>query len=208
MDPIDRQALAAVIEFDPGGAARRVLAIAMKHAGAERAALHAVDGDTLALFASHAVDQQDLDLVPAAWDTHRARLDRGEVVTDSRWTVAAVGRPASALVYFGGLHPPPAPLVRQILSRLGPFFEDAVRAKTNGRAERAREAWVQNTRVDDFEKEQLEILLDRNEWNVARVARILHVCRRTMYQKIRKYGLQRPGGFRPAPANSHVDAES
>jgi transcriptional regulator of acetoin/glycerol metabolism len=34
-------------------------------------------------------------------------------------------------------------------------------------------------------------LLDRNEWNIARVARLMRVTRRTVYLRLERYGVER-----------------
>jgi transcriptional regulator of acetoin/glycerol metabolism len=38
---------------------------------------------------------------------------------------------------------------------------------------------------------QLIALLDRNEWNIARVARLMRVTRRTIYLRLDRYGVER-----------------
>ncbi len=43
----------------------------------------------------------------------------------------------------------------------------------------------------DVEKIHIERILDEEDWNVSRAAKILEVDRSTLYKKIRKYGLQR-----------------
>lgn len=45
----------------------------------------------------------------------------------------------------------------------------------------------------DAEKAHVQKMLDANGWNISRAARMLDVDRVTLYNKIRKYGLLRPG---------------
>jgi len=40
------------------------------------------------------------------------------------------------------------------------------------------EAYLERTPVEDMEREKLLLLLNRNEWNIARVARMMGVTRR------------------------------
>ena len=43
----------------------------------------------------------------------------------------------------------------------------------------------------DAEREQLWLTLQQNEWNIARVARLLGVTRRTVYLRLKRYGIER-----------------
>jgi transcriptional regulator of acetoin/glycerol metabolism len=42
-----------------------------------------------------------------------------------------------------------------------------------------------------MEKEKLLLLLDRNEWNIARVARLMNITRRTIYLRLARWGVPR-----------------
>jgi len=48
----------------------------------------------------------------------------------------------------------------------------------------------------------LMLLLSRNEWNIARVARLLGVSRVTVYHRLAKYGLSRKQPQKPPAAAS------
>jgi transcriptional regulator of acetoin/glycerol metabolism len=60
--------------------------------------------------------------------------------------------------------------------------------------------------VPDIEREKLLLLLNRNEWNIARVARLMGVTRRTVYLRLRRYNIPRerirktPLRVKPKPA--------
>ena len=41
------------------------------------------------------------------------------------------------------------------------------------------------------DKERLIAMLNRNEWNIARVARLMGMTRRTIYLKLARYKIQR-----------------
>ena len=49
------------------------------------------------------------------------------------------------------------------------------------------------------EREHLLLMLERNEWNIARVARLLGVSRLTVYRWLGRLGLERPEGPKRAP---------
>ncbi len=42
-----------------------------------------------------------------------------------------------------------------------------------------------------MEREKLLLLLNRNEWNIARVSRLMGVTRRTVYLRLQRYGIPR-----------------
>jgi len=46
-------------------------------------------------------------------------------------------------------------------------------------------------RSDELERHRLIELLKRNEWNLARVARVLGVTRRTVYMRLKRYDIAR-----------------
>jgi transcriptional regulator of acetoin/glycerol metabolism len=57
--------------------------------------------------------------------------------------------------------------------------------------EDAWETYLERTPVEDMEREKLLLLLNRNEWNIARVARLMGVTRRTIYLRLQRYNIPR-----------------
>ena len=55
----------------------------------------------------------------------------------------------------------------------------------------AWESYLERTPVEDMEREKLLLLLNRNEWNIARVARLMGVTRRTIYLRLQRYNIPR-----------------
>jgi DNA-binding NtrC family response regulator len=55
----------------------------------------------------------------------------------------------------------------------------------------AWETYLERTPVEDMEREKLLLLLNRNEWNIARVARLMGVTRRTIYLRLQRYNIPR-----------------
>jgi transcriptional regulator with GAF, ATPase, and Fis domain len=53
------------------------------------------------------------------------------------------------------------------------------------------ETYLERTPVEDMEREKLLLLLNRNEWNIARVARLMDVTRRTIYLRLQRYNIPR-----------------
>jgi transcriptional regulator of acetoin/glycerol metabolism len=53
------------------------------------------------------------------------------------------------------------------------------------------EDYLAQTPAEQVARAQLIALLDRNEWNIARVARLMRVTRRTIYLRLDRYGVER-----------------
>jgi transcriptional regulator of acetoin/glycerol metabolism len=88
-----------------------------------------------------------------------------------------------------------APNDLERLQKFGKIVAKAV-ADASGRpvGESAAESWeryLERTPVDDIEREKLLLLLNRNEWNIARVARLMGVTRRTIYLRLARYKIPR-----------------
>jgi Bacterial regulatory protein, Fis family len=65
-------------------------------------------------------------------------------------------------------------------------MEERARSRAEG-----WEAYLERTPVEDLEREKLLLLLNRNEWNIARVARLMGVTRRTIYLRLQRYNIPR-----------------
>ena len=170
------------------------------------------------LFASRGIDQAVLDTVPAVWAAQdeafrkRQTLYVGDRTVERKIPVpvpeAGLPGPASfavvpvfeeetllALLYVDSLEPHFCDA--HDLERLGKFsriIAKAVTESTPGERGRTSEAWesyLERTPVEDMEREKLLLLLNRNEWNIARVARLMGVTRRTIYLRLQRYGIPR-----------------
>jgi transcriptional regulator with GAF, ATPase, and Fis domain len=56
--------------------------------------------------------------------------------------------------------------------------------------------------IEDLERQQLHALLEKHNWNVTRTAVSLEMPRRTLYNKMAKYGIHRPRRGNPAKTNA------
>jgi DNA-binding NtrC family response regulator len=84
------------------------------------------------------------------------------------------------------------------LERLGKFsrivaksVQDSSSPRPLGGTADSWEAYLERTPVEDMEREKLLLLLNRNEWNIARVARMMGVTRRTVYLRLQRYNIPR-----------------
>jgi hypothetical protein len=204
---------------DPRRLAERTLEIVLSlGSGRSGAVFTCTDsGDGVNLFASRGVNQAVLDIMPAVWENEGESLRQGQTLyvsdraTERRIPLppAESSGPASfavvpvfedeslvELLYVDGGEP--HFLDAHDLERLGKFSRIIAKAVTDGAsrgpARRSAESWeayLERTPVEDIEREKLLLLLNRNEWNIARVARLMSVTRRTIYLRLQRYGIPR-----------------
>lgn len=173
------------------------------------------EGERLTLFASLGIDRQILDAVETIWGRYRNSLQKrepasvpapaserrfkapkGSRVGPTSFALLPVfdGSDLVALLYVDSTDPRfcnASDLER--LQKLSRIVARAVGAGTSAGAGAASEwqAYLERTPVEDIEREKLLLLLNRNEWNIARVARLIGVTRRTIYLRLRRYKIPR-----------------
>jgi len=204
---------------DPRRLAERTLEVIMSLSNGRCGAVFTCreSGDGVDLFASRGIDQAVLDAVPTVWETLGDSLHQGQTVyvgdreAERRISLPAVERsgPASfalvpvfedetlvALLYVDSAEPHFCDT--HDLERLGKFSRIIAKAVTEstspveaGRTSEAWQSYLERTPVEDMEREKLLLLLNRNEWNIARVARLMGVTRRTIYLRLQRYGIPR-----------------
>lgn len=199
---------------DPRRLAERTLEVVMALVNGRSGGLFATGGERLTLFASRGIDQNVLDAVETLWKRGKDQLRRGQsiYVPDCKADGAVggtAGGPASLAMFpvFEGDDLIALLYVDSVVThfcqpsdveRLGEFsrmLAKAVRPESErGPAEREAagwEAYLERTPVEDIERQKLLLLLNRNEWNIARVARLMGVTRRTVYLRLRRYNIPR-----------------
>jgi hypothetical protein len=157
-----------------------------------------------------------LEIVPASWRSQKDALRRGETfyvpdrANERRLPASVIDRagPASfalvpvleeealvALLYVDSQDPHFCDT--HDLDRLSKFSRIVAKsvsdtASPNGSGGTdSWEAYLERTPVEDMEREKLLLLLNRNEWNIARVARMMGVTRRTVYLRLQRYNIPR-----------------
>jgi GAF domain-containing protein len=191
----------------------QALEVVMALVNGRSAGVFATCDERLTLFASRGIDQFGLDAVDAIWRRAKDALRDGEPVyvpdclLDQDLAPVAAGGPASlaifpvldageliALLYLDSAEPRfcEAKDVER-LARFSAILARAVRPEhdTASRGATGWEAYLERTPVEDIERQKLLLLLNRNEWNIARVARLMGVTRRTIYLRLRRYDIPR-----------------
>jgi hypothetical protein len=147
------------------------------------------DGGDLRLFASHQIDQGVLDTVREAWVNGQNTLQAGEV---ARTEAGLISPLKSGADFVGLLFLGHSGTVE--LGSLARVLEILARAMRNASATSLRSEWasfLERTSPEEVAREQLVRLLEQNEWNVARVARLKRVSRPTIYNWMERYGIKR-----------------
>src|SRR5712691_528399 len=196
---------------DPPRLAERTLEVVMVLVNGRSGGVFAVSDERLTLFASRGIDQHVLDAVQMLWSRGKDQLRRGQplYVPDcaADRDLAAADGPASlavfpvfdgddlvALLYVDSADPHfcrPHDVER--LAKFSRTLARAVRpeAEREPRERMGWEAYLERTPVQDIEREKLLLLLNRNRWNIARVARLMGVTRRTVYLRLQRYNVPR-----------------
>lgn len=195
--------------------AERALAAVKSLINARTAAVFRVTEAKLEVFASATMDQHTLDLLKLGWTSHEASLRRGEMFyspelrTDRRIPGAADRPPAAlmiapafdgdrlvALLYADSREPYFCTRHDQgRLAELVSLIGKAIGAEADASLASSEESWAHYLEATDpvlsKQRDELLLLLNRTDWNIARVARILGVSRRTLYVRLEKYRIPR-----------------
>lgn len=215
-DLIDQFTDLVVGSDDPRRLAERTLEVVMSLNNGRSGAVFSRAEESLTLFASRGIDQQVLDAVHTVWSRYRETLQKGEIfyvperASDRRlpkqekdgaagFVLVPVfdGDSLVALLYVDSLDPHFC--TNHDLERLKKFSRIVAKAVGDSSSPEAQErpraegweAYLERTPVEDMEREKLLLLLNRNEWNIARVARLMDVTRRTIYLRLARYKIPR-----------------
>ncbi len=215
VDLIDQFTELVVGADDPRRLAERTLEVIMSLLNGRSGAVFTCE-TAPALFASRGIDQAVLDIVPAVWTVQQDSLRQGEIFYSadcaSERRIPGLGGaerpgPASlalvpvlqderllALLYVDSQEPHFCD--SHDIERLSKFSRIIAKSVNETASPRrgspdAWETYLERTPVEDMEREKLLLLLNRNEWNIARVARMMGVTRRTVYLRLQRYNIPR-----------------
>jgi transcriptional regulator with GAF, ATPase, and Fis domain len=213
-DLIDQFADLVIGADDPRRLGERTIDVVLSLVEGRCGAVFTFDDERLLLFASRGVDQHALDAAQVVWSACAQTLRQGEAFyAPEPGAIAglkALSRqgPASltvvpvlqdsilvALLYIDAAEPHFLNNAdRERLSKFARIIAKAVTQSAGGPKTGRAEAWesyLERTPVEDMEREKLLLLLNRNEWNIARVARLMGVTRRTIYLRLQRHNIPR-----------------
>lgn len=189
-------AIERLIAVDPKVSLEATLGLLMAHTRAACAGVFQLRSD-VELVSGRGIDQLSLDRVRAAWARDGERLRDGRPVWQGTWCVwPLVGSRATLLVYLRAEEPFKLPSVREAIAALGGLFEtavtlDAAAGQWPQVPEELIDSYLEATPKAAIERRQLLAVLNRNEWNLARVARVLGITRVTVYKRMARLGIER-----------------
>jgi ActR/RegA family two-component response regulator len=185
---------------DPRRSAEKILRSLTTEARARGGAVLSVRADRLTLFAVQDVELDQLAAVHVNWQEAQPRLAQGLSVQSGDHLLAPI-REGADLV--GVLY---------LDSPRGFDLEDTVtfrallaKALHPPNVPVAVATYLASQPAHEMEREQLLQALQRNEWNIARVARKLGLGRPTVYSRMQRYGIERkkvPKTFKRTPVVS------
>jgi len=177
-----------MVARDPRQSAGVILSFLMDMNLARTGAIFSV-GAGIRLFVSHGIAQEQLDWTAECWSQGQETLTQGRLArSDDRFLVPVLrGERLVALVYLEAVQ-----LDLNSVAEVGGLIADAViRSSHQSASISPVESYLERTPAKEIERRKLLILLDRHEWNQARVARALDVTRTTVYKRLESFGIPR-----------------
>jgi ActR/RegA family two-component response regulator len=177
--------LALLVAEDPRRSADRILTRLVQIHQARGGAILRPRQDQADIWLSSGLSLSAVAELPVRWADHRAALAAGRPVVEAGFALlpAMLGDEMVAALYLAQ----PENLAAGDLRVFGAAIAQAVQA-----AAAPGPRWaVPETSPTEEARLQLLSLLERHEWNIAEVARLLGVTRRTVYMRLQSFGIER-----------------
>lgn len=164
-------------------AAARTLGWLKSTAGAASVSVWRTDGRTIALRLGIDLDQESMDRASLAWrESRKTLVDSGECEQDGARVLALEMDGAVHLAVVDGAT---LKVTSETIATCAKAVITALRHKAPLEAAALRPARNQ------LHRDELVAVLHREEWNIARVARVCGATRKTVYEWMAKLGIQR-----------------
>jgi transcriptional regulator with GAF, ATPase, and Fis domain len=177
--------LALLVADDPRRSADRILTRLIQiHQAQGGAILRPFEG-RVEIWLSAGLSLGAVSELPVRWTDHREALEAGRSVVEGGYALlpAMLGERLVAALYFAQ----PASQAVADARLFGTAIAQAVAAA------QPAEGQIRVQEVSPTEEARLQLLslLERHEWNIAEVARLIGVTRRTVYMRLRSFGIDR-----------------
>jgi Bacterial regulatory protein, Fis family len=174
-----------MVARDPHQSADIILGFLMGVNGARAGAIFSADGG---LLVGHSISQAALDWTLRTRQQDEAALRQGRLSRSDECFLVPVtrGDRLVALVYLGTTQ-----LDLESIAEISGPIADAVTRSAHQASSSPVESYLEQTPAREIERRKLLLLLDRHEWNVARVAREMEVTRTTVYKRLEAFGIVR-----------------
>ena len=180
------QTLALLVADDPRLSAGKLLDHISIRCKAKGAAAVTVDSDELASFAGE-VPLSRLAALESLWKAQSKQLRAGSTVTAGGYSVLPLidGEDLTGLLFIEG---------GAGVEKKNPAVVALAAALKSARMRPTRRLAPQETATlsgREMERQRLVAALEHHEWNIARVARLIGVTRRTVYLRLKRYSIDR-----------------
>jgi hypothetical protein len=191
VDDLTDRAMGALVADDPRRGAEVALGLLLTNVGAPAGCVYRCFSARIELWVSRGIDQVDLERVSSTWEDASESVLAGHSFSDDEFAlmpVADSNGQVLGIVYVGSRRP----LANDpsVMTALMPLFRNALLAPPEAPRE-SFDDYLTTISPEQVARHQLAVMLDRHEWNIARVARILRVERATVYSRMRRYGISR-----------------
>lgn len=170
------------VEAHPRATMDRMLSFLCGEHAAAGALLFALPAGAPVLEGVRSIQHERLRVFDQAWQEYRNRLLAGEVVETSGYVIAGLAHRGSVV----GLLFLDAP-ARFRAEGIDVYLFALAKALLSARAQGPE----LSPGVGVDQRALLQTVLERHEWNIARVARELGVTRRTVYLRMMRFGIRR-----------------
>ena len=177
--------LALLVSDDPRRAADRILTRLIQIHQAHGGAILRPRQGQVEVWLSSGLSLGALAELPVRWADHAEALGAGRSVVEPGFALIAAmleGEMVAALY----LAQPEGSSVSEARVFGAAIAQAVLAAESGAGAPRPRD-----TNPTEEARLQLLALLQRNEWNLAKVARLMGVTRRTVYMRLRSFGIER-----------------
>jgi hypothetical protein len=178
------QTLALLVAEDPRLSAGKLLDHIVARCKAKGAAAVTVDSGELATFAGE-VPLSRLTALESLWKAEAKDLQAGLAVTAGSYRLLPLmdGQELTGLLFIEG---------NTSVEKKNPAVIALAAALKAARVRPARHhALEENVVGSEAERQRLVAALEHHEWNIARVARLIGVTRRTVYSRLKRYSIDR-----------------
>ncbi len=166
----------------PRDASRRTLEWLLLHSRARSIALWRAEGDDIALEISVGADDETLSGARTLWAMRDAAAVEGGRAIVGGHALLVAARPAGTLVYVDGVDPKGVDI---------PSLVDGASVAAVALRRSPTGVGTQPSNRNALRREELVATLRLHEWNIARVARVKGVTRKTIYDWLARYNIPR-----------------
>lgn len=177
--------LETLVADDPRRAADRMLARLAAITSSQGSALLQPSADTATVVLSHQLSLASLGSLSVRWSDHREELAAGKPAVEKAFALLPVFSEGNlvAAVYLSEPSGIGVDRLKALVETGAPVFAAALQAQGTPAAP---------TRVQGQDvRAQMIRIFETNDWNIAKVSRVLGVTRRTLYMRMESFGIKR-----------------